>query len=244
MSIISIDLSKLRNAEFLQFSTDASGIITLNAPASLGVDIQLQKFSAITSTIEALFKTAQGSAITAEIEALDARRDQSLTGISTVVSGYRNHYDPQISSSAAQLADNLSIYGTALAHENYQSETAIINSIYSDWTLRPPLAQAVGVLQLAPWLQQLNDVNNQFNARYLARTQELGAASADTIKAKRKKAVEAWYELRNMINAHFVINNGSAPFMKVTQELNALIESYNRLLSGRATEAPAGLPAV
>jgi hypothetical protein len=231
--INSIKLLLLRNGEFLQFNADFLKIVNLNNPATLQVEAAYNELFAIKQSIEALFKTDTSNPITEELEVLDARRDAAITGISTVISGYTSYYDNNIKAAAIKLNNHLALFGAGIARDNYQSETATIRSIVEDWTNKPELAAAITTLNLGGWKTELEAVNTSFNTKYLARTQEFGAVSADTIKTKRQEAINAFYKLRNNINAHFILQDGAEPYNKVTNELNALIDQYNKLLAAR-----------
>jgi hypothetical protein len=231
--INSITLSALRNAEFLQFSKDALSIVQLNDPAALSVAAPYATFKAVTDTIEDLFKTDRGNPITADLEALDLRRDNALTGITLFVQSQVYHFAPTTNAAANILTNHLAVFGVGIAKENYQSETAIITSITNDLATKPELVGAVAALGIASWVTELDTANAAFNAQYLARTQQLATVSPDTIKAKRLEAANAWYKLRAKLEAYYEINEGAQPFAKATNELNALIDQYNTLINGR-----------
>lgn len=241
--INSIDLRTLRNSEFLQFSNDFLGLVALNNPAVLKVQTQFDNFKAVTSSIDALFKADRGSLITDEITQLDLRRDTAITGISNYVKALTYHFTENTRTQAAALAANLANYDASVAQQNYQSETAIINSILTDWNEKPALKDAIAALDLVAWQAELADANNAFNSRYLARTQELGAISPDTIKEKRLEASQVYYTLRDFINSYFTLNEGAEPYKKTVNELNALIAQYNTLMAGRKPVVDAKDPA-
>lgn len=231
--ITSIHLVNLRNSEFLQFSEDFLALVLLNDPRALKVQPQYDKLRAATDTINALFKTDRGSLMTEELVALDERRDTAITGITLYVQSLTYHFNPAIRTQADTLVANLSNYDTGVAKQNYQAETAIISSILTDWTEKPTLKAAVTALNIADWQTELAEVNNAFNTKYLARTQELAAASPDTLKEKRQEATLAYYTLRDFISSHYTLNEGAEPYNKTVNELNALITQYNTLLAGR-----------
>ncbi|UAY52888.1 DUF6261 family protein [Ferruginibacter albus] len=233
MSIISIDITKLRNSEFLQFSKDLLEIIKQNDPATLKVTEQYNSFNNITTEIDGLFKTPTGSALTQDITDLDIRRDNAITGINTVIQALSYHFNSDKAAAANLLAFHLKNYGAGIAKENYQSETAIIDNITADWSTKPDLAAAINTLKLNEWADELSAANKAFNELYIDRTKELAAVNPDTIKIKRLEAVQLYYALRDVIDAWYTINKGAAPFDKVTQECNALIDQYNTLIAGR-----------
>jgi hypothetical protein len=232
--IASIHLVNLRNSEFLQFSEDFLGLVLLNDPRALKVQPQYDKFRTATDTINALFKADRGSLMTDELVLLDERRDTAITGITLHVQSLTYHFNPATRSLADVLAANLSNYDTGVAKQNYQAETAIISSILTDWTEKPALKAAISALNIADWQAELATANTAFNTKYLARTQELGAASPDTIKEKRQEATLAYYTLRDFISSHYTLNEGAEPYNKTVNELNAPIAQYNTLLAGRS----------
>jgi len=231
MLINGIRLLALRNSEFLQFNKDVLEIVRLNDPAALKVPLQYKALQDITETIDALFKTEKGSATTQVIIDLDLRRDKAIIGLAAIINGYTYHFDEGVSAAAGKLQFNLANYGASIARENYQSETAIISNVIADWTNKPELAAAVQQLQLGDWIAELTVANNEFNKVYISRTQEFAAASPDTIFEKRQEATQLYYNLRDMLNAWFTITQGAAPFNKATQECNALIDQYNKLVA-------------
>jgi hypothetical protein len=231
--INSISLKGLRNSEFVQFGTDVLSIIKINDPQALGVLAQYDAFASANKVVEGLFNKEQASAATDELVALDDQRDRLINGINALVLGYTYSTDENQKKNALLLQVNIDSYGSGIAKENYQSETAIITNLLDDWATKPELSAAVAVLNLATWQTQLAAANAAFNAKYLVRTQEMGSAPPDSLKEKRTEATNAYYELRDFIDSFFTINKGAMPFSKTTNELNALIDQYNRLIAGR-----------
>jgi hypothetical protein len=235
--INSIDFVKLRNGELLQFNSDFLSIVNLNNPATLNVVNAYTALLIINQSIEQLFKTDQSNPLTEELQNLDARRDDAINGITQVINGYTYHFDETIKAYANKLNEHLALFGTGIAKDNYQSETATLRNIITDWTDKPLLADAITALNLGSWKTELATANTNFAIKYLERTQDLGAVSYDTIKAKRLEAATAFYGLRNKIDAYFTISEGAEPYAKTINELNALIDQYNLLLTNRKNGA-------
>lgn len=231
--INSIPLQTLRNGEFLQFISDILGIVSLNDPAQLQVSGQFTQLQAEYVSLQELFKTDRSNPVTEEIIALDIRRDEAVTGISVLVNAFTYHFNPVLRNPAKLLQANLKLYGAGIARDNYMSETATISSIAGDWKNKPELQAAVSSLQVGDWLTELEQANTAFNTRYISRTQEIGAISPDSIKQKRVNVANAYYALRDHIDAYFTINQGAEPFAKAGNEINALVDQYNALLAGR-----------
>lgn len=231
--INAITLNNLRNSEFVQFITDVLAIVQRNNPADLKVQEQYNNLMAICTSLETLFKNERGSAITDTINVLDERRDNAINGISSFVQALTYHYDEATRKHANALARHLKLYGTGIARENFQSETAIINNILTDWESKQPYTDALASLNLVAWKDELRTANSAFSAQYLERTQELSAAPPETLKEKRIDACDAYYALRDFIVSFYTIHKGAEPFNKTVKQLNALIDQYNALITGR-----------
>jgi len=231
--ITGITLTLLRNSEFIQFNKDFLGITLKNDPVALKVQPQYDNQLLLLAQLEALFVKEKGSALTEEIAAQDTRRDRALIGINNVVNGYTYHFNPDTAKHADNLARQIGQYGSGIAKENYQAQTAIIDNLVADFNSKPDVADAINALQLKDWKDELVAANTAFNATYLQRTQQLGGASPTTILAKRQELITGYYELRDFINSYFIINKGAEPYGKVCGELNALIEQYNTMMAGR-----------
>lgn len=235
--IQSIDLTKLRNGEYVQFISDILKIVTLNDPTLLQVNEKFDIMSTIKNELEALYKKSAENPITSEIEYLDKRRDNAVSGILGMINSYGFHYDEAISGQAKVVQNYLKLYTNNIAQENYNAETATINNMVSDFENKPELLAALTALHLMEWKDELKDANNKFNDRYIARTQDLATATPDNLKSKRLVANTAYYELRERIDA-FAIINPSTLYTKTINEINALITQYNTLLAGRVIKTP------
>ena len=234
-----IELTKLRNAEYLQYMKDFAGIINLNDPATLQIDTKLAAFTAKTTELENLFKKALANDRTKAVLALDQRRDDAINGIAAFLQGYSYHYEADKKQNAQKLLTALAIYGVGIARQNYMSETATINNLLVDFADKPELAAAVTAFSLQPWIDELQDANTLFNTEYLSRTQEYGDANPDTIKSKREEVNVTYYALRDRIDAlHTLVETPPSPYTTVINQLNALTDQYNVLLVHRQEVRP------
>jgi len=233
--ITAIDLAKLRNPEFLQFGATFVGLVSANDPAALNVTAQQTAFKSKLTEMSGLFKFERVSPITQELVLLDERRDKAINGMTAVINGFCNHFDSATSQSANLLTGSLNLYGVGVARLNTQAETSTLDGIINDWETKSELIAAINILGLAGWLAELKTANQLYAQKYIQRTQEYGAANSDTLKAKREETMVAYYELRKFIDANSIVNP-SAAYEKLINELNALIDQYNGLLSSRPAE--------
>lgn len=237
--IDAINISILRNAEYLQFMKNTDSLLVANDPAVLNVVAQEAALKSSNAVLEGLFKIQLANEITDELVQLDERRDKAINGLYFVITGFTYHFDPAVAKAASLLNDNLKLYGLGISKQNYQSETATITSIVNDWENKPALTDAMNLLNIKDWKEELKAANELFDEKYLVRTQEYGAANPDTLKAKRAEANAIYFSLRDFLNS-FSIVQPSAANTKTINEINALIEQYNTLLNNRLANGDGG----
>ncbi len=134
-----IALQTLRNAEFLQFLKQLAAIFTSHDPALLKVTDPFDAFIAAKASVDLLFNEDQASAITDELVALDAQRDDLINGMICIVQGHTYHFEQPMRKHALTLQTNIASYGSGIARENYLSETAILDKLNADWETKPEL---------------------------------------------------------------------------------------------------------
>jgi hypothetical protein len=230
----------LQNPEFLQFNRNALQIVFNNDKTILKVDSEYNALEKLTNEIAALFKTDTGSDITDELVTLDIRRDDAITGIGFYLEALSRYNDATIKANANLLLQEIKLYGTGIARLSYQNETATITSIVDKFNNDTALKAAVTATPLlADWVAELKTANNLFDTKYVARAVEQGAASPDTIRAKRLEAMQAYYDLRDMINGYATTTKGAVPYPATINSINALIDDYNTTINQRAALAAA-----
>ncbi len=231
--INSIELARLRNGEYSQLMQDVLNITRENDPALMKVSAQFTALEAVAAEVESLFKVPTGSVITAELERLDVQRDNALTGIISLIRGNTYSEDPVIKKHADTLQMHLEIFGKDITKDSYQSETSTIRNIIADWDAQPDLKIALNALNLHNWRVALETANTTFAEYYLMRAKQQGFNITESLKAKRLQANEAYYALRDMLNAYFVIQDGAEPYKSVVAYINGLLTNYTDVLSRR-----------
>jgi len=157
--INSIDITRLRNANYLQFQKDFLAIISRNDPSALNIQAKYYDLTAKTEELENLFKKALANPISQELLVLDGRRDDAINGIYYAALAYSYHYDPDVKQAADTLLANINLYGSGIARLNYQAETATITNLINDWENKPELEDAINVLQLKGWRDELKSLS-------------------------------------------------------------------------------------
>lgn len=235
--INNIEINKLRNAEFYQLLSDILNLIKIANPITLKVEKPYAVLKSINDEIEMLFKNERGSSLTEEINKLDYRRDEAIIGITLLADSYTHHYDEVLNKHAETLLSHINSYGSSIARQSLQAETATLSNLIKDWTERKNLTDAIVALKLEAWKEELDAANKKFNEIYLQRAQETGNASESNIKTKRVEAVQAWFKLRDLLQSRHdtALDDGEnvAHYIKISNSINAIVDKYVQLINTR-----------
>ena len=231
--IKSIKLSNLRNGEYIQLMTDILMVLAQNNPAALEIAEPYQHLKTLVGKIEMLFREARGSSISKDLIELDTRRDRALNGITIIINGYTYCADTVLKSHALALQNHLAAFGTGIARDNYQEQTAVIRKLLTDWNEKQVLSIALTALHLDNWKDELAESNTLFTERYMARVEEAVTATPGNIKDLRLQTNEIWFALRDRMNAWFTLEDGAEPFGSTVNTINIVIEEYRRVMRGR-----------
>jgi Family of unknown function (DUF6261) len=236
--IVSIDLAKLSNAGYIQFSRNFLDIVASHNPVILKVEPEYTALDNELKVIEAVFKTDQASKLTPVIEALDIRRDNAIMGIYKCVDGFTHYFEPAKKAAAEVLMQQLKVYGaaTSITLTALPMETAILTSLVGDLGNKPELNAALKQLSLGEWVDELQAANELLNQKYVERMVETGNANPNTIRGKRIEAYAQYYALRDMLAAQALVAKNAPPYPQTINELNAVVEQYNLIIAGRGTD--------
>ena len=224
----------LRNPEHIQLVDDVLNVIKKYNPAALKVTEQYEKLKLRFEAIESSYKLPVKNALTKELQELDDLRDDAFTGMMYLVKGNSYSDDAEISSHAETLLEHVARFGSNIQQMNYQSETTALRNIVNDWNTVPELSAAITALNLGLWKNRVATANNNFSNCFLQRAELNGNQQGERLKDIRKDINEAYYELRDLLNAHWLITNGAEPYNSVVSFINGLLEVYNESLSKRS----------
>lgn len=234
------DFSRYRAAEYIQFLTNALQVIESNDPGELQVLPQVTGLETATSALDGEYKRQTNSSITATLIELDERRDNALTGMLRVVSGFALHFETAKRDAARRIGLVVNKYGSGVARLRYQQETGEIRSLVGDLRNDAAASAAMALLGLTGWLNELDAANQEFDAAYVLRSQETAGDSSQLL-VLRAAALAKWQELAAHLTAHATLTPGPV-FSKTIAELNSLIDAYNIASASRtsaeATPAP------
>lgn len=224
--------SRYRNSEFLQYMKDVLELVNAQDVDVLQLTAQRDALATVTNQIDDLFQQEKSSGITQELINLDARRDRAFMGIKANLEAHSYHYDDRLQSAANSLLFNLNNYGTNIPRMNYQAETAVIDSMISDWETETDLISAVTTVGLTNWVAELKTANQAFNQRYLARVSESAANPATSFTSIREVATNAYKSLTAHVQAHATLGS-NAIHQELVNEFSVLAKQYNQTVGLR-----------
>jgi len=236
IKVKSIELAKLRNAEFIQFIRQTAELVAENDVTALKVENQYTSLVENVVNLEAIHKKSLANKLTADIESIDKKRDEALVAIGLIAEGNMYVLNEEKQLAATLLTASIHTYGNTIreiTRLNYNAKTATVISLLNEWALNEELSAAVTTLGLAEEVSVLAGLNNSFDTTYKARTKEYAEATSENVSEVRASVLPSYYALRDTLDAYEVVAPTEAG-QTVIKQINALIEQYNKLLSLRS----------
>ncbi len=227
-----IYLKNLRNNEFIQFIENIQEIVLSNNPETLKVQDQYNALSEPLKILQQIHSNHNGSSITNELINIDKRRDVVLGSIFNIVDAYTHHFNTEVATKAIDLKKELDVYGREVIRYSYQYETNAIDDILAKWELK---AEGIATLNLTEWVGELKEANTLFNTRFLDRVKESAEDSHIKVVEMRNVTTEKYNKLLGHLTSHATIEESEA-YTKVIDQINALIDQYNRTLTARLSK--------
>ncbi len=224
-------LEKYRNGDFLQYLHNVLEMLTEARAEKLELVPSRAELQKRTNDFATHFQPAQGSELTAEIAALDDRRDRAFTGIKLQLKALQYHYKPSTVQHAERLLDKLNDYGDRIPLMRYQLETATLAGLLKDW--KTQCTDSMTALALTGWVNELEEANNQLNEKYVARTQEKSLQNAGALRELRITLTKTYRRLVAQFEARALLFPSDL-FSVVTAEWDSLIAEYNRAVAGNS----------
>lgn len=220
-----------KNSEFIRYHKDVVEICTQkNHATTLGIGNQIAELMVTIAPLEQLFRRQRTHAATAEMVALDIRRDKAVTGIRTVAQGYALHFDATIAQAAYTILATIDNYGKNISRFNYMAETETLESLARNLTNNARLAAAVNTLGIQSWVTEMETSNQLFNDKYLARSASYASQPQHNLTQLRVVTEGKYEQLRAHIFSHHTLQPSTAS-AHLIDELNELTEQYNRVLT-------------
>ena len=235
-----INFSRLTNTEFYQFLS----LITKSAndadPVLSKFKLQYDALFAILARLLAALNHEQASELTKELQKIDARRDEAISGLVKWMSGLVKHPKPIKREPAIILQNYINSQGTGIAALNWQIETAILTKIVNDCKTETNLKNALTTLDGNDWIDEIEQSNNDFIDIYAKRSNEIGTNQlVESFFEVRKVAIPAFDALEDIIQTRYkaaVADKTDITLLqKCVNEMEATITQYRQLIKATQT---------
>ncbi len=230
--IMNVYIYKMRNATYIGFIALLLERLKNIDPATLGI---LAEYNAMLAKLDEMSKVlmlAQKSEQTKDIEAADLRRDNAWSGIRANVQSHFNHFKDSKKAAAKLLDDAMNVVGGNIINRPLVEEMTLIGKFLAGCRDKPTLTNAVDVLLLTEWIDELEAANNGFKELYGSRVAEIGDTMPTIVLKQRRTEASALYEeLKLALTANAFIGKYGDVYLKAINQWNVLGEEQNRLLA-------------
>ena len=229
-TIHSIPFNRLSNEAHYEFMTESNQLFA----GVQGIEPLMSQWNTAYSNEGEALNFIRKSAITAQIAQADEQRDELARGLVLLIEANCFHFTPAIKEAASRLKVVTDTYGN-IAIKTYDAETAAINSLIAEFNATH--AADVAVLNLAPWLGELQNRNNAFASLMAGRYTETAGKTPLRMADARKQAELTYRKIVQRIEALIEIN-GLESFATLVAELNARVERFSNLTRHRQAPEP------
>jgi hypothetical protein len=174
----------------------AAGEAVLEAVAALMLDLNVWMTRG-----QAVLDWLARSAYTKAIEAADAKLDELLVGINSVVEAGRHSFAPALQDSAERLYNMLKQYGR-VSRESYDAEVGAVRELIRQFT--GPFSHDVDNLGLGMWVQYLQLDVDDLDRLLRLREAEQGTKPPYTADEVRKGLRDVYHNITAVIEGHAV----------------------------------------
>lgn len=226
----SLNLQKLRNAEFLQFMRNIHAIAHEFELSTLAV--LLVALNSKSDEFEVMFKSNLKNPFTAEINKWDDTRDRTFRAIVRIVEGNTLHFDSSVATKASVLLEVIRNHGGNIITLNHHEETAVLNSLINEIENSESLSDSISSLHLSTLLAHLKTSNAQCADLLKQRTETNADNSSLSGKDQRKTIRNTYSELLQTIDAHIILKS-EGDYQSMKDRINELINEFKATLNLR-----------
>jgi len=231
MKLNTIDTTKMRNDEHFQFMTEFGEAVTKFGGADgLNIAAQYATFPALYAQEDTALKKIMKSALTAEIQAADFRRDQLLKGMTDTAKAALNHFSDDVQKAAKRLKILFDTYGNVARKPLNEQTSAVYNLLQDLYGTYSADADKAG---LTAWMDELQAANNEFARLMRDRFEESAMKTDLVLKDVRVKLDAVYRSIAEKINALMIVDDDKTPYTDFIVYFNKVIHKYASIIAQR-----------
>jgi hypothetical protein len=174
-----------------------------------------------------IFMWVRSSRYTEKKAEIDRQRNETYSGVTTIVRTYLKHFDPLVHKAAFHVNNLLKNYGK-LHLQNYGTKTVHIDHILA-YLQSVDYINAVHQLGIMSWLGHLEDLNTQFKQYEKNVFTEKLEKPIVSAKSSRRQTDVAMRNITNRIESLATLN-GNDDYLSFAREYNESVNYFNTLI--------------
>lgn len=238
--LLTIALSKLNNAEYLNLMSRLQKLVETATPTALGLtEEEFDEFKGLVDQLQDRINYSTASDLTAQLATLDGQRDSVLTFLFSTINNSAKMPIETLSAAGSALNRITHPY-TSIQGDQDQQETVKIKGLLKDLDTEEAKGH-LATLNLTDAVAKLQEINDEYETQSAARAREKEAArmSTDSGTAIRKRLDPIFEAIRQITLAESI-----AKPTDVTAEfiigLNSAIREVNTLYNLRTGKTQSG----
>ena len=222
--IKSVYFNSLTKGDFIAFMSD---VVTLyNRVSHPTLAPYVIALTDAVADLKTAYGQERGSVLTDSVQEMNKRRDDAIRGIKTIAKGYLFHADPTVRGAADLLLRSMNKYSKRINKLNQREKSATIKALLNEWTNDVMLADAINLLHLQDWKQELSATNTDFRTIFLDRVQGEAEKSVPPVTRQRPAVTEVYRTLKRQTLAYAQIS--PVTYTPLVNDLEELIAKYRR----------------
>lgn len=211
--------------EIIQFSTNVTYVYNESNTEALKLKARVDALIQATSVLDEVFLTPAGTEKSGDVKQVNIDRRDVMTGLNYYLRSFTKSKDEAKRKAADVLLKNIKTNCKKINSISYQDRTAQVNAMHKDWTTENNLKEAIILLGVTDRLEELKNLNDEFDALFLSNSRTLKPNSG--IPEKRAAVLDAYRLLIRDTEAFSFVADDKTPYQNLIKEVNNVITRYN-----------------
>jgi len=236
--IIKLKYQGLWNSEYPLVVNRLIDIVHAYSPHDLHLGISYERLAAFRTPLSKIEIQERADSESALLSELDQQRDTLYNVIYAVAKAFQRAPLGDVSNRAHRIVLLFKKHGTSLASSNYTAQTKRLYDLAADVRSQPEINSALEAMALKPLFERMCELNEQFDALFMARKQRQAETERVDTRAIRSECDKAITLLWSAME-HCMAERGAEAYMPLLNHINKLNAYYKQQLAARATRRKA-----
>lgn len=218
-------LLRYKNDDFIDFMRMVLAIYKSEDVKDEVLMFRINKLQEMYDTISEEARKRKGHYLTPKTQELDVERRSKIKGVRWFLESQQYRELKQNVVAAKILLDDFKRFGKKIERARIKLATALISQILMRWTTEKDLKAAVQTLGIQGWLENISEVNADFNQMHFQKMNKSDKRS--NLYPMKQKAKVLYETLTRDTLAFIYLAKGDHPYEAIIEALNNLTKRYN-----------------